>query len=185
MSRPRPSWYHSAVISPSSFSQISRRAPVTGFQTSGSWRRRRSCRASRRESPGAGAKLSPTTPMPGPSYSSPTTWPDWRTTRSAGWRKSPYSPWLIAISSPSIDMPAAQAASPCSYSILTCSPSRTRWMRNVPSLARLIAARPVDESAMPYGWPGGAPRATGWSGPPKKGWRRQMPNSSPSVSSNQ
>ncbi len=53
-----------------------------------------------------GANRTPVKPLPGPSCRSPTIWPLDLITRSAGWRESPCSLWLTAISVPSSDMPA-------------------------------------------------------------------------------
>src|ERR1044072_4179112 len=61
-------------------------------------------------------------------------------------------------------MSAPQAASACSYSRRDGSPGRTRWILNEPSLARLIAAWPAMDRAMPPGWPGSRSGATGSAG---------------------
>ncbi len=52
------------------------------------------------------------------------------------------------------------------------------------SVERPTTAVPSRPMASPPGYEGSSPGVAGSSGPPAKGWRTQVPNSSPSVSEN-
>ena len=101
--------------SPGTSSTRSVWVPVARSQISSSPRPRRSCRTTSRSSPAIGAKPIGSTPLPGPSHSSPATEPSaTRITRIAGCRLSPCSLCAIASRLPSWLSAPTQASSRCS-----------------------------------------------------------------------